>query len=263
MTAGKVPEITAAFWVVKVLTTGVGESASDYLATRLGPVPAVALAAIGLVAALAAQFASSRHRPGIYWTAVLLVSVVGTMVADFIHVVLHVPYLTSTLAFAVVLAAVLALWYATERSLSFHELRTRRREVFYWLTVMATFAFGTAVGDLTAATGHLGYLTSGLAFAAVIALPAIAYRWFGLAAVPAFWCAYVLTRPLGASFADWAAASPAHGGLGLGTGTVTITLVLAIALLVGALALSRREGGGGLQASPADDRPRDETFAAR
>ncbi len=235
----KVPRVAAVFWIIKVLTTGMGESTSDFLAQRLGPFPAVGLAGALLVAALAAQLTVRRHIGGLYWTAVVMVSVFGTMAADVLHVGLGVPYAVSAPFYAVVLAGVFGAWYAVEGTLSVHSVRTVRREVFYWAAVMATFALGTATGDLTASTWHLGFLTSGVAFALLIAVPAAAHRWTGLGAVTAFWCAYVVTRPLGASFADWGAVPAGRGGLGLGTGPVSLFLALVIGCLVVALSLRR------------------------
>jgi uncharacterized membrane-anchored protein len=235
----KVPEVTAVFWVVKVLTTGTGESTSDFLAQRLGPFPAVALAGVALVTALGAQFAVRRHIAWLYWTTVVMVSIFGTMAADVLHVGLGVPYTLSTAACAAALAVIFGVWYAVEGTLSIHSIRTVRREIFYWAAVITTFALGTATGDLTASTWHLGYLLSGYAFAVLIAIPAIAHRWTGLNAVFAFWSAYVVTRPVGASFADWGAVSTAHGGLGLGTGPVSLMLAVVIACLVAALSFRR------------------------
>jgi uncharacterized membrane-anchored protein len=241
----KVPEVTAFFWITKILTTGMGETASDYLATRLGPVPAVLLAAIALVGALWVQLSVRRYVAWLYWTTVVLVSIFGTMAADFQHVVLGVPYVASAIAFVVLLGVIFAVWYAKEKTLSIHSIFSRRRECFYWLTVMATFALGTATGDMTASTLHLGYLPSGVAFALLMAVPALAARWFGLNAVLAFWFAYIVTRPLGASFADWMGASATHGGLGMGTGPVTLALLVVIVLFVGYLAVSRRDVAAG------------------
>ena len=204
----KVPEVTALFWVTKVLTTGMGETTSDYLARVLGPVGAGAIGLFGLVGLLMLQFRSSRYSAWTYWSAIVMVSVFGTMAADVVHVVAGVPYAVSATAFAVILAAVLVAWYRSEGTLSIHSIRTRRREKFYWATVLATFALGTAVGDLTAGGLHLGYFSSGVMFAALIAVPAIGGIGMGLNAVAAFWAAYVLTRPLGASFADWMGGLP-------------------------------------------------------
>jgi uncharacterized membrane-anchored protein len=189
------------------------------------------------VGCLAGQLASKRYLPWVYWSTVVMVSVFGTMVADGLHVVLGVPYFASALFFAVVLVAVFAVWYVSEKTLSIHSVRTRRREVFYWATVVVTFALGTAVGDLTATTMGLGYLSSGVVFALVIAVPALGYWKFGLNAVAAFWFAYILTRPLGASFADWLGVSAGRGGLGWGTGPVSVVLAVVIAGLVGFLAV--------------------------
>ena len=238
--ANKVPEVTAYFWIIKVLTTGMGETASDLLAKLLGPVPAVGLGGLALAASLAVQFAVRRYVAWVYWTAVVMVSVFGTMAADVLHVGLGVPYTLSTPFFLVVLAAVFALWYAVERTLSIHGIRTRRREVFYWAAVLATFALGTAAGDLTATVG-LGYLGSAVLFAVAICLPAVAHRGGVLSAVPAFWTAYVITRPLGASLADWMALGHSRGGLGFGLGPVTLAWTAAIACFVGYLAVSRRD----------------------
>jgi uncharacterized membrane-anchored protein len=230
--ASRVPEVTVAFWVTKVLTTGMGETASDFLFQHLAPAIALAIGLAGLVTALVLQFRAHRYVPWIYWFAVAMVSVFGTMAADVAHVGLGVPYGVSTPFFVVVLAVIFAGWYRSERTLSIHSIHTRRRESFYWATVLATFALGTAAGDLTAKTLHLGYLTSGLVFAAVIAVPLVGHRWFGLNAIVAFWFAYVVTRPLGASFADWFATPRSASGLGWGTGPITLVLTIAIIGLV-------------------------------
>src|SRR5450631_3137420 len=211
--ASRVPEVSVAFWITKALTTGMGESSSDYLVHRLPPILAVALGAIALAIALAIQFAAPRYVPWTYWLAVAIIGVFGTMAADVLHVGLGVPYLVSTSFFAVALAAFFGAWYRSEKTLSIHSIHTRRRELFYWAAVMATFALGTAAGDMTAVTLHLGYLASGMMFAVVIAIPALAYWRFGMNAILAFWFAYIATRPLGASFADWMGVSHVRGGL--------------------------------------------------
>jgi uncharacterized membrane-anchored protein len=239
--ASKVPRVTAWFWVAKVLTTGMGEATSDYLVHRIAPVLAVGLGTAALVAALALQFAVRRYVAWIYWLAVAMVAVSGTMAADVAHVGLGVPYAVSTAAFAIALGVIFLAWWATERTLSIHSIRTRRREGFYWATVMATFALGTAAGDLTAYSLRLGYLTSGFLFAAVIAVPALGYWALRRAAVLAFWSAYIVTRPLGASFADYAGVPPALGGAGLGRGLVSLTLTIVIAGLVGYLTITRAD----------------------
>ncbi|MFK4103917.1 hypothetical protein ACI2L1_28320 [Streptomyces sp. NPDC019531] len=240
--ANKVPEVTVYFWIIKVLTTGMGETASDLLARTLGPIPAVALGGLALVASLAVQFALRRYVAWAYWTAVVMVSVFGTMAADVLHVGLGVPYPVSTPAFLVVLAAVFALWYVSEQTLSIHTIRTRRREAFYWAAVLATFALGTATGDLTATVGF-GYLGSVALFAAAICAPALAHRFGALGAVTAFWTAYVITRPLGASLADWMALPHTRGGLALGLAPVTLAWTVAIIGFVGYLAVSQRDRG--------------------
>ncbi|MEW1638948.1 hypothetical protein AB0469_33445 [Streptomyces sp. NPDC093801] len=238
--ASKVPEVTAVFWIVKILTTGMGETASDYLARVLGPVPAVASAALVLTAALVAQSRTRRYVPAVYWFAVIMVSVFGTMAADVAHVALGVPYALSAAAFAAALALVFVLWRWTEGTLAVETVAGGRREAYYWTVVMATFALGTAVGDLTAATLGWGYLPSALLFAALIALPALAHRLFSLPPVLGFWWAYVLTRPLGASFADWAGVGTERGGLGLGTGPVSLALAVVIVAAVARLGAAGR-----------------------
>ncbi|WP_406101070.1 hypothetical protein OG698_02180 [Streptomyces sp. NBC_01003] len=240
--ANKVPEVTIYFWIIKVLTTGMGETASDILARTLGPVPAVALGGLALVASLAVQFTLRRYVAWAYWTAVVMVSVFGTMAADILHIGLGVPYALSTPAFLAVLAAVFMLWYASERTLSIHSIQTRRREAFYWAAVLATFALGTAAGDLTATAGF-GYLGSVVLFAVGICVPALAHRFGALSAVTAFWTAYVITRPLGASLADWMALGHARGGLGLGLAPVTLAWTVAIIGFVSYMAMSQRATG--------------------
>ena len=239
-TLSKVPEITAAFWITKVLTTGMGESTSDYLVLTLGPAIAIGIGAIVFTTALVLQFRATQYVAGIYWFAVVMVSVFGTMAADVLHVGLGIPYFFSTIFFAVVLAAIFAAWYLTQRTLSIHSITTRPRELFYWATVLTTFALGTASGDFTAMTLQLGFLGSGILFAVVIAVPALTWWKLRLNAIFAFWFAYVTTRPLGASFADWMAFPPARGGLDWGTGPVSIGLTIVILGFVIYLGLSRR-----------------------
>ena len=237
----KLPAIGAWFWVIKVLTTAMGEVTSDYLVTTLHAFTAIALGGIALAVALTLQFAVRRYVAWIYWLAVAMVAVFGTMIADAIHVGLGIPYAVSTLAFGVALAVIFVVWYACEGTLSIHTIDSRRRELFYWATVMATFALGTAAGDLTATTVGIGFFWSGVMFSALIALPALAYRFVGLDEVAAFWIAYVLTRPLGASFADWLGRSTDRSGVGLGTGPVGLALTLVIAACVAYLTVTRRD----------------------
>ncbi len=228
----KVPEIELAFWLIKILTTAMGEVTSDYLVHQFDPVIVVPIAGLGLLAALVLQFRARRYVPWIYWLTVVMVAIFGTMAADVLHIGLGIPYLASSAFFALALATVFAAWYATERTLSIHRIDTRRRELFYWAAVLVTFALGTATGDMTASTLGLGYFDSGWLFAGLMALPALAYRLANLNAIAAFWIAYILTRPLGASFADWVGRSRNLSGLGLGTGLVSLGLTIVIVALV-------------------------------
>jgi uncharacterized membrane-anchored protein len=237
----KVPEITLYFWVIKILTTGMGETASDFLAHTLGPLASVPLGFTVFAVAFVLQMRSKTYVAWRYWLAVSMVSVFGTMAADILHVGLGVPYLLSTIVFSLLLGFVFYRWYAREGTLSIHSIYTKPRELFYWATVLTTFALGTAAGDMTAVTFGWGYLLSGIVFAVLFAIPLCAQRFFGLSEVIAFWTAYVITRPLGASFADWLAVSPARGGLGLGTGVVTLGWAAAILALVAYLGWSRRD----------------------
>jgi uncharacterized membrane-anchored protein len=235
----KVPEITVYFWIIKLLSTALGESTSDYLVYHINPYSAVALGGIGLAAAMALQLAAPRYVAWIYWLAVLMVAVFGTMAADAMHIELGIPYLVSTSFFALALAVVFVAWYARERTLSIHSIVTRRRELFYWATVMATFALGTAAGDLTAFTLGWGFFAAGLLFVGLIALPALAYWLLELNAIVAFWFAYIMTRPLGASLADWLGKPHSLRGLDLGDGPVSLVLALVIIGFVGYLTVTR------------------------
>jgi uncharacterized membrane-anchored protein len=237
----RVPEITVYFWVIKGMSTALGESTSDYLVHRIHPVPAVLLGFVGFVVALAVQFSMRRYLAWSYWFAVVMVGVFGTMCADVLHVGFHVPYIASSVLYAVLLAAVFLTWQRTERTLSIHSIDTPRREAFYWAAVVGTFAMGTAVGDLTAVTFHLGYFGSLVLFAAIITIPALGYRWLGWNPIGSFWFAYVITRPLGASFADWVGKPASLSGMGWGSGRVSLVLALMIACLVGYLAVTRRD----------------------
>ena len=239
----KVPEVTIYFWIVKLLTTAMGESTSDFLVFHVNPYLAVILAGVGLLASLVLQLLVHRYVPWIYWLAVVMVAIFGTMAADITHVVLHIPYLISSMFFAIVLAVVFVAWYASEKTLSIHSINTSRRELFYWATVMATFALGTATGDLTAATVGLGYFASGVLFAVLFAIPLLAYRFLGLNEVAAFWFAYIMTRPLGASFADWFGKSTL-GGLGLGDVMVSLVLTILIIGFVAYLTVTRKDMQG-------------------
>lgn len=233
----KVPEVTVYFWVAKLLSTALGEAASDFLVFQINPYVAVMLGCFGLVVALALQLLVRRYVAWVYWLTVVMVAIFGTMAADVLHVVLHISYIASTSLFSVCLAAVFVIWYASERTLSIHTIYAGRRELFYWAAVVATFALGTAAGDLTAATLGLGYGASLVAFAIIFAVPGLGWR-LGLNPVFAFWFAYVVTRPLGASFADWVG-KPYLGGLGFGDGRVAVALTILIAIVVTYLTFSR------------------------
>jgi uncharacterized membrane-anchored protein len=235
----KVPEVTLWFWVAKIATTAMGETTSDFLNQRIGPAIAVPLMLVGLAISLKLQFGTSRYVAWNYWLVVVMVAIFGTTAADALHVILGIPYIYSTAFYLVVLAAILVKWQRTEGTLSIHSIVTRRRETYYWATVLATFALGTAAGDMTATPLHLGYLTSGLMFVAVFAVPAAGYWRLRLNAVLAFWFAYIVTRPLGASFSDWAAVTRNRGGLGIGPGWVSLVLAVVILALVAFLAITR------------------------
>src|SRR6195952_849480 len=235
----KVSEATALFWIIKVLTTGMGEVVSDAL-MEWSIIAAVLGAGSLLAAALVWQFRTTRYRVWPYWSAVAMVSVFGTMVADGIRRGLGFSFVTTTIIFAIAVALSLGLWYRSERTLSIHSITTRKREIFYWCTVMATFALGTALGDMTASTLGWGFMDSGLLYIGLILLPAVAYRFLGLNGVVAFWASYIVTRPLGASFADWAWV-PHPWGAGLGK-TVTALITVAAFLILVIWAARTRNG---------------------
>jgi uncharacterized membrane-anchored protein len=237
----KVPEITLYFWIIKVLCTTVGETGADYLNETLGfgLTKTTLLASIVLVAALALQFGVRRYVPWIYWVSVVLISIVGTLITDNLTDNFGISLVTTTAVFSVVLAAVFAAWYASEKTLSIHTIVTTRREGFYWLTVLFTFALGTAAGDLTAERLAVGYWKSALLFAALIGIVYALHRRLGLNAILAFWVAYILTRPLGASIGDYLSQPRADGGLGLGTTVTSVIFLLTILLVVVYLSLTK------------------------
>jgi uncharacterized membrane-anchored protein len=235
----KVPAITFHFWAVKILTTAMGEALSDYLVHTIDPYLAVGIGAFGIVVGLALQFAVRRYIAPMYWFAVAMVAVFGTMCADAAHIELKIPYAASAALCAAGLAAVFIVWYVSERTLSIHSINTARREMFYWAAVLATFAMGTAVGDMSAYTLHLGWFTSGLLFTVIFAIPMVARRLAGLNEVFAFWFAYIITRPLGASYADWLGVPQSLGGLNYGRGTVAVGLTVAIVCWVAYLWITK------------------------
>jgi len=228
----KVPEITLYFWVIKILCTTVGETASDYLQGNvgLGLTKTTLIAGALLAAVLVAQFRITRYVPWIYWLSVVLISVVGTEITDNLSDNYGVSLVTTTVGFGIVLIVAFAAWYASERTLSIHTIVTTRRESFYWLAVLFTFALGTAAGDLTAERMNVGYWPSALMFAGLIAVVFVAHLRFTLNAVLAFWIAYVLTRPLGASIGDFLSQARSDGGLGIGT---TVTSLIFLAAILG------------------------------
>jgi uncharacterized membrane-anchored protein len=239
----KVPEITLFFWIIKILCTTVGETAADLLNENLGLglTTTSYVMAILLVVTLVFQFRANRYVPGLYWFAVVLISVVGTLFSDNLVDNLGVPLQTTTIGFAIVLAAVFASWYASERTLSIHTIVTTRREGFYWLAILFTFALGTSAGDLAAEKLALGYSAAALIFGALIAIVTFAHFRFRLNAILAFWIAYILTRPLGASIGDYLAQPTEEGGLGLGTILTSLIFLSTILALVLYLTRSKRD----------------------
>ena len=228
----KVPEVTIYFWIIKILCTTVGETAADFLNMHLnlGLTNTSYIMTGLLIIALVWQFRSNRYIPGIYWLSVVLISVVGTLITDNLTDNLGVPLETTTIAFGIALIATFIVWYAIEKTLSIHTIYTTRREAFYWLAILFTFALGTAAGDLAAESLKLGYLVSGIIFASMIAIVTVAHLRFKLNAVLAFWIAYVLTRPLGASIGDYLSQPLGDGGLALGA---TATSMLFLASILG------------------------------
>ncbi len=230
----KVPQVTVFFWIIKTLATTVGETGADYLAVDLGLGLSGTTYVMGalLLIALAVQLRLKRYVPVVYWVAVVLLSVVGTLITDNLVDNFRIPLETTTVAFAITLAVTFGAWYAIERTLAITTIDTTRRELFYWAAILFTFALGTAAGDLLAEGLALGYGVSALLFAAVIAVIAVAHFRFGLNGVFAFWAAYVLTRPLGASLGDWLSQPTGKGGLGLGTSSTSLLFLAAIAALI-------------------------------
>lgn len=237
----KVPEITVYFWVIKILTTGVGETTSDFFVHRYDPYLVVVISAGMLAICVLVQLALRRYVAWAYWLSISMVAVFGTMAAGIAHVYLGIPYLLSASMYALATLIVFFFWFISEKSLSVHSVNTRRREAFYWAAVLATFAMGTAVGDMTAVTFRLGFFASGLLFTLLIAIPGIARRFLSLNSLVAFWLAYVITRPLGASFADWLAVPGSQGGLNIGKGPVSIALWILIVGFVAYVGLTHKD----------------------
>ncbi len=250
----KVPEVTIYFWIIKVLCTTVGETAADYLNTTLnfGLTGTSLVMGALLVVVLFFQFKARKYIPSIYWLAVVLISVVGTLITDNLTDKLGVSLETTTLVFSIALALPFAVWYAVEKTLSVHSIVNTRREAFYWLAILFTFALGTAAGDLTGEKFGLGYLTAVFIFAGLIAIVTIAHfavkgtlaaghRHLSRNAVLAFWLAYIFTRPLGASIGDYLSQARANGGLGLGAAATSALFLLTILGLVVYLTLTRKD----------------------
>lgn len=250
--AAKVPEITLMFWVVKLLTTAGGEAVSDYLALGNRMVGAGVEGGV-LVIGLLWQFRTRRYSAAAYWFLAYAIAIFGTGVSDTLHLMVGIPYTGTSLLWAIVLAGIFWRWYRNEGTLSIHSIVTRRRETYYWATVFATFALGTALGDLTAISLHLGYLASGVLFFVVIMIPALAWSQFRLNPVFAFWSAYVDTRPLGASFADYVGKAKNLSGLGFGELQTAAVATIAVAVLVAGLVISRH----GIQESWDPEEPDD------
>ncbi len=237
----RVPEVTPDFWLVKVLAVTMGETAADYLAVNLGfglTLTSLLMAAI-LAVTLALQFSKRRYVPWTYWSVVVLISVVGTLVTDNLVDNFGVALETTTILFSVALLATFAVWYAMERTLSIHTIYNARREAWYWLAILFTFSLGTAAGDLVAERFGFGYLTTGLLFAAVIGTVAVGYYGFKVNSILAFWLAYIFTRPLGASFGDLLSQPVEYGGLGFGTTVTSLLFLFAILGLVTFMTWSR------------------------
>jgi uncharacterized membrane-anchored protein len=252
----KVPEIIALFWVVKILTTAGGEATSDYLKTY-GNFGGGGVEIALFVIAIVLQFSTRRYRAFAYWSLAFAIAIAGTGLSDFLHLDVHIPYAGTSLLWAVILAAIFWVWYRSEGTLSIHSVSTQRREVFYWATVFATFALGTALGDFTAISLNLGYLPSGLFFLGVILLPLLGWWRLRLNPIVAFWMAYVVTRPLGASFADWISKPSNMTGLGFGDGPTALVFALAVLALVAYLAIARPDIQRSVEPA-ADDRKHEE-----
>lgn len=238
----RVPEVTLAFWIIKVLATTTGETAADYLndTVGLGLTLTTELMGLILVVALVVQFTTGRYTSGIYWTVVVLISIVGTLLTDNLTDVLGVPLWVSTVVFLALLGATFTIWFVRERTLSIHTIFSRRREAFYWVAILFTFALGTAAGDLVTEGFGLGYLLGTILFAALIGTVALLRYAANVNAVFCFWGAYVLTRPLGASVGDLLSQSSKHGGLGLGTTTTSAVFLVVIVGLAAYLGIKVR-----------------------
>jgi uncharacterized membrane-anchored protein len=260
----RVPEVGLAFWIIKGLSTAMGEAASDSLVgSSLGPEVAVLLGFIAFLVALVIQFRQRRYRAWSYWFTVCMVGIFGTMAADVMHVALHVPYTASTIFYALLLAGVFFTWRRSQSTLSIHSIDSPRREAFYWATVVSTFAMGTALGDFTATTLKFGYFPSAALFAGLILIPLLGWRLLHWNSVACFWAAYVLTRPLGASIADGLSKPKNVSGMDFGDPKVAFTFAAAIVILVAWLAVTKRDvqsdsaAGGAIGVEPSSSSEQD------
>lgn len=240
----KVPQVILMFWITKIMTTAMGESLSDYIFFNdyIGKHIAMLLGLGFLVITLVLQFTVKKYIPWIYWLAVTAISIFGTMSADFLNTDLGMPLYASTAMFLIIQIIIFIVWYATEKTLSFHSIYTHRREFFYWSTVLCTFALGTAAGDFTADTMKFGTLLSGFIFLGAILIPAIGYKFFKWNEIISFWLAYTLTRPLGASYSDWLAVPKPYGdGLALGTGNISLVFGILTVVFVVYLTITNKK----------------------
>jgi len=249
----KVPQVTLVFWLIKSMATTVGETAADYLNTvlKLGLLATSGVMTVLLVLALAGQIRTRLYRPAIYWLVVVLISVVGTLLSDNLVDNLGVGLATSSAIFAGALAVVFIAWYASERTLSVHAILTTRRELFYWAAILFTFALGTSAGDLIAERLGLGYAWSAMVFLALIAVVYAAWRFLNIDAVLAFWAAYILTRPLGATTGDLLSQPATAGGLGLGATWTSVLFLAAILVMVALEVLRQRRATDRAGGAPA------------
>ena len=243
----RVPEVTVAFWIIKILATTVGETAADYLnmEMKLGLVNTSYIMSGILLMLLVNQFRLKRYIPVSYWIVVVFMSVTGTLITDSLIDIFSISLVTTTLAFSVVLSVIFGFWYFTEKTLAMHSINTVKRELFYWAAILFTFALGTATGDLMAETLKLGYTQAALIFGTAIAIITISYKYFQLNGILAFWLAYILTRPLGASVGDLLSQPTANGGFGLGTVVTSILFLVVIVTFVTLLTLKQKRQRNG------------------
>jgi uncharacterized membrane-anchored protein len=247
----RVPEVTAEFWIIKLMAVTMGETAADYLNVQIGlglTTTSLIMSAV-LIAALIWQFTRKRYVPTPYWLSVVLISIVGTLITDNLVDHFHIPLALTAVIFMIALSVTFLLWFRSEGTLSIHSIQTGRREAFYWLAILFTFALGTAGGDLVAEQFALGYLAAGILFGMIILSLAIGYFLLGLDGILGFWLVYILTRPLGASFGDLLSQPMQYGGLGLGTVITSAIFLAAIFAIV--LYMTVRDGGRRLAGSEA------------